>query len=102
MFSQVQRSIYDSCNTLSPGCDASLDATGNSEGAEPAALAALYDNDTPESLRCSPAQNGTFAPEKSSSAVPHFIGYEFTEPVVPKCVAVSQVRAPHAPQGLLR
>jgi len=86
----VQRSIYDSCNEESPGCDASLDATGNSAGAEPAALAALYDNDTPEPLGCSVAQNGTFSPAPSANAVPHFIGYQFTEPVVPKCVAVSQ------------
>jgi len=100
MFPQVQRSIYDSCNEESPGCDASLDATGNSAGAEPAALAALYDNDTPEPLGCSVAQNGTFSPAPSANAVPHFIGYQFTEPVVPKCVAVSQVRAPLAPQGL--
>jgi hypothetical protein len=99
----VQRSIYDSCDEQSPGCDTNLDATGNSAGAEPAALAALYDNETPDlTVSCSPAQNGTFAPAPSVNAVPHFIGYQFTQPVVPKCVAVSQVRAPLAPQGLLR
>lgn len=90
----LEKTYYDACDEKSPTCDSGLDATANGAGADPSALSMLYDDTTPSPVTCTQNQTETFSADSAAiSAAPHYVGYQFKQPVEPKCIKVSQVRS---------